>query len=146
MAPPNTPHGGAKVRMREKWRLMLTVTLHIQDGTGGTVAYEATLRGVEGRDPRGRLVTLTSGDAPATLMAEHGRALTSDEAGRLVRTLSEATVKPLSPHAIGRGGTFFMLKIERGFNTATFTWWNTLPAAWEALNETVRQLTGARRG
>ena len=119
---------------------MLTVTLRVQSDTDRVTAYEATFTHPEGKHSRGRLVTLIRGENSLNLKARHGRDLTDDETGRLLKLLAEATIKPLSSHAVGRGGTFYMLKIERGFNAATFTWWNSLPAAWRALSEMVERL------
>jgi len=121
---------------------MLTVTLHIQSDADRVTAYEATFTEPEGLKSRARLVTLIRSDDASTYISRRGRDLTSDESGRLLKALAEAKVKPLSSHAIGRGGVLYILKIERGFNTVTFTWWNTLPAAWKALDETIRQLMG----
>lgn len=122
--------------------MMLTVTLHIQSDANRVTAYEATFTDPEEVKSRGRLVTLIRGTNAAIFKARHARDLTNDESGSLLQALAETKVKPLSSHAIGRGGTFYMLKIERGFNTATFTWWNSLPAAWRALSETVERLVG----
>ena len=123
---------------------MFTVTLHIEQTVGASASYEATFTEL-GETPSARMVYVgPSGDDPRT-RDKRSRILSSEEAGRLLQLVSAITVMPVPPYAMGRNGTFYTLKVQRGFNSAAFTWWNDLPESWWQLEKVVQVLMGYDR-
>jgi len=79
----------------------------------------------------------------------HRRTLTASEAARIIQMIEEANMPLAPPLAAGLDGTTVTLSIERGMNAASYTWWNEVPAQWEAAGALARALAGlagVRRG